>query len=134
MRKILILEDAGIGGRTLAALAQRGYEASWFVGVSSIHNGTLNGIRADLSLEAVSLSDYCLAFVDGFLYIGGLMGWEAAVELNRHMITIGTSSIGKIGTQHQIEKEEMLDKLDEHLQLLAKCSTGNTSLQSAASD
>lgn len=118
MSKILILEDARIGGRTLEALQERGLEGTWLLGVKSIEGNTLTGFGQDLSLRSLSISDYSLAFVDGFLYIGGMMGWEIIPVLSKKLYTIGTSSIGEIGAHMHIEKSQMLSRLDEFIQLL----------------
>ena len=116
MKKILILEDAKIGGQLLQAIGERGLQGSWFVGVKSIGNGSLTGFRSDLSEETVQLEDYGMAFVDGFLYISGLMGWVVLPELKQQMFTIGTSSLGEIGAHTSIEKADMVTLFDQLLE------------------
>ena len=111
--KVLILEDAKIGGQALQALKDRGHDGSWFISVKSVDDHKLIGVRSDFSLEEVQLSQYNLALVDGFLMLGGLMGWEVLPWLNPRMVTVGTSSIGGIGAHKDIDKGEMVEKLDE---------------------
>ncbi|MBX9689132.1 MAG: hypothetical protein K2X27_20655 [Candidatus Obscuribacterales bacterium] len=115
MGKVLILEDAQIGGDTLQALRDRGLEGSWFIGVKSVNNSTLTGIRPDFSEEVVQLSHYALAFVDGFLYICGQMGWDVLPFVKPLMHTVGTSSIGEIGCHESIDKGDMVKELDRIL-------------------
>ena len=109
---VLILEDANIGGLTLRALNDRGMRGSWFICVKSVDSESLTGIRADRTVETVQLSQYNLALVDGFLMIDGLMGWDVLPWLKPLMFTVGTSSIGDIGANLEIDKAEMVDKLD----------------------
>lgn len=113
MKKILILEDAPIGGQLLQAINERGLQGSCFVGVKSVENGLLTGIRSDFSEETVKLEDYGMAFVDGFLYIAGMMGWNILPSLKPLMFTIGTSSVGDIGAHKSIEKAEMINLFDQ---------------------
>lgn len=110
MKKILILEDARIGGQVKCALEAAGIAVSWFVGVKSLETGKLVGFTPELKLETVDLSDYELAFVDGFLYLGGLMGWELLPDLKAVMHTVGTSSLGGLPADEQIDKEQMLER------------------------
>lgn len=111
--KVLILEDAKIGGLAQQALVERGMSASWFVCVKSVDSEKLTGVHADGSIETVSLADYQLALVDGFLLIDGLMGWEVLPSLTPHMYTVGTSSAGDIGAHMEFDKAEMVNQLDQ---------------------
>lgn len=108
-KKILILEDGKpIAQRLLTEISLRGYEATWFVGVKSCKDGEITGFCADdLHLETVKLEDYGMAFVDGFLYIVGLMGWDVLPSLKPLMFTIGTSSLRPLDAHTNIEKTEM---------------------------
>lgn len=106
--KILILEDALIGEDVRQEAEKLGLEAKCFVGVKSVEGTKLTGFcRQGLTLEVVDLCEYELAFVDGFLYIDGMMGWDVLPHLQPLMYTVGTSSMGGIGAHHTIDKENM---------------------------
>lgn len=115
-KKILILEDARIGGQVKDALLELGAECSWLVGVKSLEAGKIVGFNPKLELEELDLACYELAFVDGFLYIAGLMGWDLLPELKKLMHTISTSSMGEIGAHEDCEKEQMLERAKLWLQ------------------
>ena len=123
MMKVLILEDAKIGGLALQALKERGIDGSWFISVKSVDSFTLTGLRSDRSEETIRLADYGLAMVDGFLLIDGLMGWDVLPWLKPLMLTVGTSSVGGIGADIDIDKAEMVEKLDTLLETARKFSS-----------
>lgn len=112
--KILILEDALIGETVLAAAVAHGLQGKCFVGVKSLQGTKLTGFcREGLKEEVVELTEFNLAFVDGFLYIGGMMGWQVLPQLQGLMPTIGTSSMGDIGANLSIDKDDMLSTLNK---------------------
>lgn len=109
--RILILEDAQIGGRLAQEVNRLGLECTWFVGVKSLQGTEMIGFLSDLSEKSITLENYGLAFVDGFLYINGLMGWNLLPQLKDMMFTVGTSSLGEIGAHTSIEKDKMVESL-----------------------
>lgn len=115
MKKILILEDAHIGRQLLQHIVDRGLSGNCYIGVRSVKDGQLTGIRHDFSDETVDLSQFGIAFVDGFLYIDGLMGWDLLPLLSPLMYTVGTSSVGDIGANKSIEKADMISLFDQLL-------------------
>lgn len=120
--KIIILDDAfRMTALWKEALEARGHDCVTFIWVPNITDGQLTGHNQDKVHHTVNLQDFDLALVDGFLAIPGLMGWDIIPHLTAAGVpAVTTSSHGPIGGILDVEKEDVVGRLDEILSYARK--------------